>query len=1373
MPMMERWAGDEDAGVHLGAGITNRKLTTYDDLYETPAPRKAIDRRVNSTNATKRKSPEAVAKGEPEASVKRQRLDGLEQGDQASGLKELGLDGKQEVASSAQAEDSWQRGGGRLPAQIWQHVFTHLSPRQLSNLLLVNRLFFTLLHPSFQDPPKSSIPSILPALKPDAVWQISRRTFSPSMPAPLKGKSELDMWRIVFARSCQFCGSVGETTAHGHVIDAVDPWHRGPGAKGVSPVFPFGIVTCGPCLVKKSIKELDLILSSVPSALHPALPAAFLTSDLHIISPATLQRSSDLSTQEKPSRIYWPEHIEQVKTEFESVRSLGAPAAEEWLKGLDARGKKALVDASRWEKWELSGGRARLWAEIFPSSQLRTAAADPEITTCSAETSRSLPSQTQQACGTDAAQADLNTGEATRKDPLVDFADISSAAMAPKAPKTAIQAIPGLRIPTRPEHDIKDVASSVVAPITDAQAQSDHYTVQRRAEIERRAVALSPPIPPNVLAHMVSFKAALQIPSPLDEQSWDVLKPQLLAQRDDAMKKAREEDATALAVPAPASAALEEVPDELWDEAQGPLRARLVSYADEIIAKQWEDGERVSKKTSSRFAVEVLLHVRKRFYEDVEKDAAAARAAGRQPIIDPPQGPWTQKLTIENMKWIYDLKIRPLTEKHKKEPFFCNGCTQQKTFGLEGVIQHFAAKHYNALSRGSVVVFWRAEWPAVSPFSPDPTRPGVAAPPKSSAKGQAQQKQPTQVDLEKSRLQPTQPTHTDRPLPTAPSADLPSNLSHPPYHSSGSHEHSAGTHESSYHGKHPAVAAKKQLNPSQSTAPDHTQHQPRAKFMDRIAKNTWEVIAPASGAASIKAAILIHHVAKSFQTEYGEPAPLVMFMACLSRCQQLSGASALKKIQCKSCQGKSPGFRLDTLLQHFKATHLQSSSKKAKKSQKCDWLTEMVLLPHINELKKLPAMLKSSPAALKLAADAMPWAFDAPQGPASSRQHTQHNLPTRPPPAIAPNSGAAVGPSAPSKLGQAAPAQSGSREVPQAGFHITKTRQRPVQASNAPPHAPTGPAAMTKTGQAQALSIPGLQGSASKANVPPEVVDEDMDDAYSPPPPEAYQTKSPIQTVPQLDVKSQQSTSMAPPATKGSGRPSTYYHQGNVPILRPASEVYRSSNGRFNGTATGPSAPVRYDQGFDPSAERRGRESAHVSAAHRLRSVSPASGLIRGQPQYRMRSPVQRYYEQPPPPPAGTYVPTAPPEYRENVEYEVIRVRDPAGDYLLRRPIHQEVYGYDPRLSRPPPPPVPIEYHQPQYPDAYRKPSYAPFPPQRASSVAPYPAHGFQRASSTMAPPPPQVFGPPVVYEEYDPRDPGRLPAPPQQPHRYGTETRY
>ena len=66
-----------------------------------------------------------------------------------------------------------------------------------------------------------------------------------------------------------------------------------------------------------------------------------------------------------------------------------------------------------------------------------------------------------------------------------------------------------------------------------------------------------------------------------------------------------------------------------------------------------------------------LIYVRKRFYAEIAKDEAAARAAGQQAKVDPPNGPFTQKLILENMKWVFDMKIKPHTEQYRKELFLC------------------------------------------------------------------------------------------------------------------------------------------------------------------------------------------------------------------------------------------------------------------------------------------------------------------------------------------------------------------------------------------------------------------------------------------------------------------------------------------------------------------------------------------------------------------------------------------------------------------------------------------------------------------------------------------------------------------------------
>jgi hypothetical protein len=249
----------------------------------------------------------------------------------------------------------------------------------------------------------------------------------------------------------------------------------------------------------------------------------------------------------------------------------------------------------------------------------------------------------------------------------------------------------------------------------------------RRAEIERRCMLLSPPLTPAVLSHMTSFQAAIQIIKPLDDSAWEVLKPRLLSQREEAQQRENDLIAQNRVVQEKYderrqldihNKEVKDLNDREWDDIQAPLRARISGYADEIIK---HGGEKVTKESSPRFAADVLIYVRKRFYAEVAKDDAAARAAGHEPKVDPPNGPFTRKLILENMKWVFDTKIKPLTEQYSKELFLCNGCENNfKFYGFEGVIQHYAAKHTSTLSVGSIVVHWRAEWPEVPPFNPDP-----------------------------------------------------------------------------------------------------------------------------------------------------------------------------------------------------------------------------------------------------------------------------------------------------------------------------------------------------------------------------------------------------------------------------------------------------------------------------------------------------------------------------------------------------------------------------------------------------------------------------------------------------------------------------
>ncbi len=161
--------------------------------------------------------------------------------------------------------------------------------------------------------------------------------------------------------------------------------------------------------------------------------------------------------------------------------------------------------------------------------------------------------------------------------------------------------------------------------------------------------------------------------------------------------------------------------DREWGKLHAAIYARVGLYADEIIRGGWQGGAKVTKENSPRFAAEVLLYVRNKFYTEIAKVEAEFRAAGYEPKRDPPSGPSTHKLVLEDMKWVCDTKIKPVTDQYSNELFLCNGCEHKnRLYTLESVLQHYASKHTNTLSKGTVVVHWRAEWPENPPFNPEP-----------------------------------------------------------------------------------------------------------------------------------------------------------------------------------------------------------------------------------------------------------------------------------------------------------------------------------------------------------------------------------------------------------------------------------------------------------------------------------------------------------------------------------------------------------------------------------------------------------------------------------------------------------------------------
>ena len=202
------------------------------------------------TASKKRKSPG----GDSQGSEQGERLD-------SEPHKKARLDnGSQEsaVSSNCQVPDK-----SLLAPEVWHHIFTFCPPKTLGNLLRVNKLFHQYLSPSSSaqvDFPSSATRGVLNFLKPNNIWQSSRRLFwsHAHMPAPLRSMSEPSMWRLLCSTKCQECNK----SPAEDVELPTDNLHNGPGSGGVTLIWPFGIRVCGPCLLQKAVKVRHLLFSN-------------------------------------------------------------------------------------------------------------------------------------------------------------------------------------------------------------------------------------------------------------------------------------------------------------------------------------------------------------------------------------------------------------------------------------------------------------------------------------------------------------------------------------------------------------------------------------------------------------------------------------------------------------------------------------------------------------------------------------------------------------------------------------------------------------------------------------------------------------------------------------------------------------------------------------------------------------------------------------------------------------------------------------------------------------------------------------------------------------------------------------------------------
>lgn len=131
------------------------------------------------------------------------------------------------------------------------------------------------------------------------------------------------------------------------------------------------------------VQDTSLLFSSA-SALRPALPYTLLTKDHNYITAYTLQSATTPADVEIVKYYYRP-HVEDIERELSQVISCGSAAAEEWSKGLDARGRERMRVAENWERWEVK----YQWWEQHQEPRRATSAAPSLAATSHKEPSKS------------------------------------------------------------------------------------------------------------------------------------------------------------------------------------------------------------------------------------------------------------------------------------------------------------------------------------------------------------------------------------------------------------------------------------------------------------------------------------------------------------------------------------------------------------------------------------------------------------------------------------------------------------------------------------------------------------------------------------------------------------------------------------------------------------------------------------------------------------------------------------------------------------------------------------------------------------------------------------------------------------------------
>lgn len=510
----------------------------------------------------------------------------------------------------------------------------------------------------------------------------------------------------------------------------------------------------------------------------------------------------------------------------------------------------------------------------------------------------------------------------------------------------------------------------------------------RRADIERRCMELQPPLEPSVLQHIDAYQAAVMIPTPMTENAWTMLKPRILAQREDAelVEHQRNEQLAVLQATIPwpthdtSARPAKEPYDREYEQNQEPLRKKLGEYAEDRINGHWRRGEMLDHETVPVFVSDIVSFVHQRYLLD--KAAETLPTGESQPRLSkeigssqPVPKPF---LSLDNMKWVYDNKIRSLTDHLRRETFVCRGCAEEKRpkwFGFEGLIQHYGAKHTVAFSKGNVVVHWQsAEWPDESPFHPDPSQ-WIKVDRKKAPSGRPRSSLPDGL------AGPTQ-SNAIRPL-----------LSEDPHFSAG-HRATQSSRDGSYAAGYGPVHGHQgpshgHLYAAQAPAPPRIDTTAQVQILSVDAREIWDILDGVNDMLGcVRLEVVMHHVIERFAEHFQSRPSLDLLTDALATNDLMRPIKNAQGLACKVCVASQIDGSADfqsyyqrirnmrlynpsSLTTHFKISHRPQGNLE------WDWRA-MIELPEralVAELMNTPGMDDQK---LALVAKAFPDAFPSP-----------------------------------------------------------------------------------------------------------------------------------------------------------------------------------------------------------------------------------------------------------------------------------------------------------------------------------------------------------------------------------------------------------